>query len=50
MKVGGRRGEGGGSAQWGRARGTAAAAGTGRERGGLGPGRRAMAPNAEIFK
>lgn len=37
MKVGGRRGEGGGSAQWGRARGTAAAAGTGRERGGLGP-------------
>ena len=26
MKVGGRRGEGGGSAQWGRARGTAAAA------------------------
>jgi len=26
MKAGGRRGEGGGSAQWGRARGTAAAA------------------------
>ena len=38
MKVVGRRGEGGGSAQWGGARGAA----WGR--------RRAMAPNAEIFK